>query len=125
MMTRWALILILFVQLCGMVLSQAASPDMIGNWNVEITLGGNQVQHKLRFEAQGEGKGSLMLLDPAATHWLGGKPSQAQWTAGEGNAVTFSGPVEFALGNVGRDAGNLVFRGKFDGPDQIKGEVYF
>jgi hypothetical protein len=125
MSKTWAIMSIAFAQLCGLALSQTASPDMIGNWNVEITLGGNQVQHKLRFEAQGEGKGSLMLLDPAAMHWLGAKPSQAQWTAGEGNAVTFSGPVEFALGNVGRDAGNLVFRGKFDGPDQIKGEVDF
>jgi hypothetical protein len=116
---------IAFTQLCGLALSQTASPDMIGNWNVEITLGENQVQHKLRLEAQGEGKGSLMLLDPAAMHWQGPKPSQAKWTAGEGNAVTFSAPIEFSLGNVGRDAGNLVFRGKFVNPDQITGEVEF
>jgi hypothetical protein len=58
-------------------------------------------------------------------HWQGAKPSQATWTAGEGNTVIFSGPIEFSLGNVGRDAGNLVFKGKFDSPDQIKGEVEF
>jgi hypothetical protein len=100
---------------------------MIGNWDVEITLGGgeNQVQHKLRFEAQGEGKGSLMLLDPYATHWEGAKASPAKWTPGDANSMTFSGPVEFPLGNVGRDPGTLVFRGKFESSDLITGDVEF
>jgi hypothetical protein len=39
--------------------------------------------------------------------------------------VTFSGVVEFPLGNVGRDAGTLMFTGKFEGPDAISGEVDF
>ena len=53
------------------------------------------------------------------------KPSEAKWTQGEGNAVTFSGAVEFPIGNVGRDAGTLVFKGKFETPDLITGEVDF
>ncbi len=124
-MTKWATILILFAQLCGVTLSQTASPNMIGNWNVEITFGENQVQHKLRLEAQGEGKGSLLLLDAGAAKWDGSKSSPAKWTRGEGNAVSFSGQVEFPLGNVGRDAGTLVFRGKFEAADLITGEVEF
>ena len=39
--------------------------------------------------------------------------------------MTFSGPVEFMLGNVGRDAGTLVFKGKFETADLITGEVEF
>jgi len=97
---------------------------MIGHWNVEITLGENHVQHQLRLEAQGEGKGSLLLLDPNAVVW-GAKPSPAKWTPGEGSAVTLSGPMEFPLGNIGRDAGTLVFRGKFETADLITGEVEF
>jgi hypothetical protein len=39
--------------------------------------------------------------------------------------VTFSGAVEFPIGNVGRDAGTLVFKGKFETEDLITGEVAF
>ena len=39
--------------------------------------------------------------------------------------MTFSGPVEFLIGNVGRDAGTLTFKGKFETPDSITGEVEF
>jgi hypothetical protein len=39
--------------------------------------------------------------------------------------VTFSGPVEFMLGNVGRDAGTLMFKGKFESAEAITGEVDF
>ena len=37
----------------------------------------------------------------------------------------YSGAVEFILGNVGRDAGTLTFKGKFETPDLITGEVEF
>jgi hypothetical protein len=37
----------------------------------------------------------------------------------------FSGPVEFMLGNVGRDAGTLVCKGKFETESLITGEVEF
>ena len=39
--------------------------------------------------------------------------------------MTFSGPVEFLLGNVGRDAGTLTCKGKFESADLISGEVEF
>ena len=65
------------------------------------------------------------MLDPGAAKWEGSKSSQAKWTRGEGSAVTFSGPIEFPLGNVGRDPGTLVFKGKFDTSDLITGEVEF
>jgi len=57
--------------------------------------------------------------------WEPAKPSEAKWNRGEGNAVTFSGPMKFMIGNVGRDAGTLAFKGKFETTDLITGEVEF
>ena len=39
--------------------------------------------------------------------------------------MTFSGPMEFPLGNVGRDAGTLVFKGKFETESLITAQVEF
>ena len=97
---------------------------MIGRWNVEIIFG-NEDHRSLRFDAQGDGKGTFLLLDPKLKVWGPAKPSDAKWSRGEGKSVTFSGPVEFMIGNVGRDAGTLVFTGKFETPDLITGEVEF
>ena len=114
----------LIVNTCCSILAQAQSPNMIGPWNVEITLA-NEEHRSLRFEAQGEGKGTLQLQDPRSKVWGSATPSEAKWSRGEGNSVTFSGAVEFMIGNVGRDAATLVFKGKFETPDLITGEVEF
>ena len=105
-------------------MAEAQSPTLIGRWNVEITFA-NEEHRTLRFEAQGAGKGIFELLDPRAKVWGAAKPSEAKWTRGEGNSVTFSGPVEFLIGNVGRDAGTLTCKGKLETPDLITGEVEF
>ena len=97
---------------------------MIGSWNVKITFA-NEENRSLRLEAQGGGKGTLELLDPRAKVWGGVTRSEAKWSLGEANSVTFSGPVEFMLGNVGRDPGTLVFKGKFETDGSISGEVEF
>jgi hypothetical protein len=117
-------ILMLIFQTCCVALTQAQSPNMIGRWNVEITFA-NEDHRSLRFDAQGAGKGSFLLLDPRLKYWGPAKPSEASWTQGEGNSVTFSGPVEFLIGNVGRDPGTLVFKGKFETDGSISGEVEF
>jgi hypothetical protein len=118
------LILILIFQTGCAALSQAQSPNMIGRWKVEITFP-NGENRSLRFEAQGAGKGSLLLVDPRSNVWAPAKPSEAKWTQGAGNSVTFSGAVEFLIGNVGRDAGRLVCKGKFETESLIAGEVEF
>jgi len=97
---------------------------MIGGWNVEITFA-NERHHLLHFDAQGDGKGTLELLDPKSKVWGGVTRSEAKWSLGEANSVTFSGPVEFMLGNVGRDPGTLAFKGKFETDGSITGEVEF
>ena len=97
---------------------------MIGRWNVEINFAdGNK--RSLRFDAQDYGKGTFLLLDPMLSRWGRAKPSEAKWTPGDQNSVTFSGAAEFPIGNVGRDAGTLMFKGKFETPDAITGEVEF
>ena len=119
-----SLILTLIAQLCSIAMAQTQSPSLLGRWNVEITFA-NGDHRSLRFDAQGAGKGTFLLLDPKLNVWGPAKPSEAKWSRGEGNSVTFSGPVEFMLGNVGRDAGTLVFKGKFETESLITGEVEF
>jgi hypothetical protein len=124
MKARPALIPMVLAQTCIAALSHAESPNMIGAWKVDITFA-NGESRSLRFDAQGEGKGTFLVLDPRLNVWAPAKPSEAKWSRGEGNSVTFSGAVEFMLGNVGRDAGTLVFKGKFETADLITGEVEF
>ena len=114
----------LLVQIFCTAMAQAQSPKMIGRWNVEINFA-DGTKRSLRFDAQGEGKGTFLLVDPMLSRWGPAKPSEAKWTPGDQNSVTFSGPVEFPLGNVGRDPGTLTFKGKFETPDVITGEVEF
>jgi hypothetical protein len=118
------LIPIMIFQVCSIASALAQSPNVIGKWNVEITFSDSN-RPSLRFEGQAGGKGSLLLLDSRSTHWEGAKRAEAKWTQGEGNSVTFSGPVEFPIGNVGLDAGTLVLKGTFETADLITGEVEF
>jgi len=96
---------------------------MLGSWKVDITFPTGE-SRSLRFDAQGDGKGSFLLLDPQSKGGAG-KPLQATWTQGEGNSVTFSGSIEFPLGNVGRDPGTLTFKGKLETETTITGGVDF
>jgi hypothetical protein len=117
-------ILTLITQMPRAAVAQTQSPNMIGRWNIEISFAdGNK--RALRFDAQEAGKGTLLVVDPRLKAWGPGKPSEAKWTLNEGNSVTFTGPVEFMLGNVGRDAGTMMFKGKFESTDLITGEVEF
>jgi hypothetical protein len=119
-----SVILMIVVETRCIAMAQAQSPNMIGRWNVEINFAdGNK--RALRFDAQDSGKGTFLLLDPTLKVWGPAKPSEAKWTPGEQSSVTFSGAVEFPIGNVGRDPGKLMFKGKFETPDAITGEVEF
>jgi len=119
-----SVILMIVVEMRCIALAQAQSPNMIGRWNVAINFAdGNK--RSLRFDAQDSGKATFLLLDPTLKVWGPAKPSEAKWTPGDQNSVTFSGAVEFPIGNVGRDPGTLMFKGKFETPDAITGEVEF
>jgi hypothetical protein len=105
-------------------MAHAQSATLIGSWNIEIAFADGS-KRSLRLDAQDAGKGTLMVVDPRLKVWGPGKPSEAKWSRDDQNSVTFSGPVEFMLGNVGRDAGTLMFKGKFENADLITGDVDF
>lgn len=119
-----AIILLIAVNTFFLVVAAADSPNVTGSWSVDITFANDQHRF-VRFDAQNDGKGTITVTDPKSKVWAGSKRSEANWTSGEGKSVTFSGPVEFQIGNVGRDAGTLTLKGKFDTPDSIAGEVDF
>jgi hypothetical protein len=119
-----AIILAVVVNTFSFVLADAESPNVTGNWKVEVTFASEQHRF-LRFDAQSDGKGTLTVTDAQSKVWGDAKPSDAKWTRDEGNSVTFSGPVEFLIGNVGRDAGTLTCKGKFETADLITGEAEF
>ena len=116
--------MIVVAQILGAGSFQAQSPNVIGSWKVEITFG-NGESRSFRFEAGESGKGSFLLVDPRLKSWGPAKPSEAKWAQSHEGSVTFSGPVEFPLGNVGRDAGTLVLKGKLGTEGSIVGEAKF
>ena len=124
MRARPALIVIVLAQIFCVGSFQAQSPNVIGSWKVEITFG-NGESRSFRFEARESGKGSFLLLDPRLKVWGPARPSEATWTLADEGSVVFSGAVEFPLGNVGRDAGTLVLKGKFGTEGSITGEAKF
>jgi hypothetical protein len=118
------LILILLIGTCCRAFGQGQSANMTGRWNVEINFADGS-KRSLRFDAQADGKATFLVTDPMLTRWGPAKPSEAKWTQSDQNSVMFSGAVEFPLGNVGRDAGTLQFKGKLQTADSIVGEVEF
>jgi hypothetical protein len=118
------LVLILILITRSITVSEAQSPNVISTWRVEITFA-NDEHRSVRFDARADGKGSLVAADPRSRVWDGSKASEAQWSRGEENVITFSGAVEFLIGNVGRDAGTLTCKGKFETADLITGEAEF
>ena len=119
-----AFILILAINTFHSGFADAESQKMTGKWNVEIIFA-NAEHRSVSFEAQADGKGTLAPMDPRSKAWGAANPSQAKWSLTEGNSVTFSGQVEFLLGNVGRDAGTLTCKGKFETAELITGEAEF
>ncbi len=89
-----------------------------------MTFGNGEIR-SVRFEARDSGKGSLLLVDPKSNRWGPARPAEAKWTQSDESSVIFSGPVEFPLGNVGRDPGTLILTGKFGTDGRITGEAKF
>ena len=118
------LVLIVCAEILGAGLSLAQSSKVIGSWKVEITFA-NGDSRSLRFESRESGKGSFLLLDPKLKVWGPAKPSEAKWTQNAEGSIMISGAVEFPLGNVGRDAGTLVLKGKFGTEGTITGAALF
>jgi hypothetical protein len=103
---------------------EARPPDLRGRWSVAFTLSEVE-EHVLRFDARAGGLGTFLLLDPVSSLVGPASPGRARWSARGRDQVTFSGEVEFPIGNVGRDPGTLVFRGALDRAGAISGRVAF
>jgi hypothetical protein len=119
-----ALILVLAVQTCSASRVRTQFSNLVGRWKVDITFT-NTVRHSLRFDAQASGKGSFLVQDSRSSLVEPAAPSDAKWARSGEKGVTFSGPVEFPIGNVGRDQGTLVFKGTFETEDLISGDLAF
>jgi len=103
---------------------RSQSAELVGVWKVEITFE-NQSPRSFQFTAQDSGKGSLLLEGPKSNWAEPAKPTAAKWAQSAAKRVTFSGPVEFPVGNVGREPGYLVFKGTFESDGVISGEAAF
>ncbi len=121
---RLAVISIVLALIFGAGLCLAQSSKVNGLWKVEVTFGNGEAR-TFRFEAGESGKGSLRLMDPRSQSWGQAGPAEAKWTQSADGAVNFSGPVEFLIGNIGRDAGTLVLKGKLGTGAAITGEAKF
>jgi hypothetical protein len=97
-------------------------PSLVGRWKVKFTLR-EMGEHSLRLDAEPSGKGTLLLLDNRSSLVEPAKPTEAEWSQTQANQVAFSGKVEFPIGNVGRLAGILVFKGTLDSDDSLSGNV--
>lgn len=100
------------------------SSDLVGGWKVDIAFE-NQSKRSLRFDAEDSGNGSLLLEGPRSNWDEPTKASQAKWTVGADKRVTIVAPVEFPIGNVGRETGVLVFKGAFKSGNKITGDIAF
>ncbi|HZF38854.1 MAG TPA: hypothetical protein VE715_08520 [Blastocatellia bacterium] len=117
------LILLFAAHNCWVDAARPQSSDLVGRWKIDITFQ-NKSKRSLRFDAEDSGKGSLLL--EARSNWdEPAKPSQAKWMVGAGKRVTILGPVEFPIGNVGREPGILVFKGAFKSESIITGDIEF
>ena len=118
------LIAVSAVYLLRVSCAQMQPYNLAGQWKVEFKFSGD-AEHTLRFDAQSDGKGAFLLLDTISSLLPPAEPTKAQWEQASPDQATFAGDVEFPIGNVGRDAGTLVFKGKFDSAGSISGKVYF
>jgi|SRR4051794_10655499 hypothetical protein len=110
------------VSFLGAGAAEQEPAKVTGSWTVKVTFDNGNIR-LLRFEAQESGKGSFLLLDPSLKVWGPATPSEAKWSQGEDGLITFSGPVAFPLGNVGRDPGTLILTGKLEGNGSLSGKA--
>jgi hypothetical protein len=118
------LIFLFAIHTCSSHFVVPQSSDLLGRWKVDIIFK-DQSQRSLRFDAEEFGKGSFLMEEPKSNWSEPSKSTRAKWMVEADKRVTFSGPVSFPIGNVGREAGTLVFKGIFEREDLISGEVAF
>jgi hypothetical protein len=119
--------LLIATGLIVVVNSIAVSPlnrKLEGVWQIQFELSGAG-EKKLTFESQPKGNGVIHLLDPAVERVAAMTTQPATWALNSGDRIDVSSQVEVQLGNCCRELGTIIFKGKFETDDLIKGRVIF
>ena len=120
------IVIILFILISAVAGQQAAPANgkLTGRWQVSFALNGD-AKKSLIFEPKAKGAGSFSLLDTGPDNKPVPDPVSAAWSELTNNRVSFSSEVEMPLGTCCRECGTLMFKGKFESPDSIKGTIVF
>ena len=120
------IVIILFIFVSAVAGQQAAPANgkLTGRWQVSFALNGD-AKKSLIFEPKAKGTGSFSLLDTGPDNKPVPEPVSAAWSELTNNRVSFSSEVEMPLGTCCREFGTLMFKGKFESPDSIKGTIVF
>ena len=120
------IVIILFILISAVAGQQAAPANgkLTGRWQVSFALNGD-AKKSLIFEPKAKGTGSFSLLDTGPDNKPVPDPVSAAWSELTNNRVSFSSEVEMPLGTCCREFGTLMFKGKFESPDSIKGTIVF
>jgi len=122
-----AVVIFLFMLISAVTGQQGAPPakgKLMGRWQVSFALDGD-AKKNLIFETKEKGAGSFSLLDTGPDNKPVPDLVPAAWTELTSNRVSFSGEVELPLGTCCREFGTLMFKGKFESADTIKGNLVF
>lgn len=101
--------------------SPAGSADLVGSWKIEIRFsdGGSR---SLRFDARDGGQGAFVPVIPRPNQTDSTEPAAAaDWSEDGKGTLTFSGPIQFPLGNIGLERGTLVLNGRRGANGSITG----
>jgi hypothetical protein len=121
------IVIILFILIsavAGAGQQPSAGGKFTGRWQVSFALNGDPKKN-LIFEPKAKGAGSFSLLDTGPDNKPVPDAAPAAWTELTNNRVSFSGEVELPLGTCCREFGTLMFKGKFESADSIKGTLIF
>ena len=120
------IVIILFIFVSAVAGQQAAPANgkLTGRWQVSFALNGD-AKKSLIFEPKAKGTGSFSLLDTGPNNKPVPDPAPAAWSELTNNRVSFSSEVEMPLGTCCREFGTLMFKGKYESPDSIKGTIVF
>ena len=95
---------------------------VIGGWKIDLRFTDGE-SRALRFEARAAGQGTFAAVVPAPNEAAPTGAADAEWSENANGAIAFSGPVQFPLGNVGLERGQLVLQGKRQTDGSITGEA--
>jgi hypothetical protein len=105
----------------------AASPVPVAGWDVSFTLMGptaNVVPRRLFFMSFTDNTGTFRMTGPRTT-WPVQTTFPAVWAAPTPTFMSFSGEVEFPIGNCCRETGTLIFKGDRSNTGVISGAAIF